>query len=58
MLIPYSEAYEMGFEDMRRRMPNTKKIHSLIGWQPKKKLDQTLDEVISYFKSSQMVTGE
>jgi UDP-glucose 4-epimerase len=53
ILVPYSEAYEIGFEDMRRRMPNTHKIHDLIGWQPEKTLDQTLDEVIAYFKSSQ-----
>ncbi|MBN1428968.1 MAG: GDP-mannose 4,6-dehydratase [Anaerolineae bacterium] len=49
-IIPYSEAYEEGFEDMRRRIPNTSKIRQLIGWQPEKTLDQTLDEVIAYFR--------
>lgn len=49
--IPYNEAYEEGFEDMRRRIPNTSKIKHTVGWQPEKTLDQTLDEVIAYFRS-------
>lgn len=51
MHIPYSEAYEEGFEDMRRRVPNTDKIKRVVGWQPEKTLDQTLDEVIAYFRA-------
>jgi len=46
-LIPYDEAYEAGFEDMRRRVPDTSKIEALMGWQPTVSLDQTLDEVIA-----------
>lgn len=48
IFVPYSEAYEEGFEDMRRRMPDTTKISNLIGWQPEKVLEQTLDEIIAY----------
>jgi len=48
--VPYNEAYEEGFEDMRRRVPDTAKIERTIGWKPEKILDQTLDEVIAYFK--------
>lgn len=48
--VPYDQAYEQGFEDMRRRMPDTSKIEKLIGWKTEKSLDQTLDEVIEYFK--------
>lgn len=51
VLIPYSEAYEEGFEDMHRRVPNTDKIKRTVGWQPEKILDQTLDEVIEYFRA-------
>jgi UDP-glucose 4-epimerase len=51
-LIPYEQAYEVGFEDMRRRVPDTTKIRSLIGWQPAIMLDQTLDEVIAEFRQS------
>jgi UDP-glucose 4-epimerase len=49
-LIPYEQAYEAGFEDMRRRVPDTSKIEALIGWQPTISLDQTLDEVIGEFR--------
>ena len=41
-LIPYDQAYEEGFEDMRRRVPDTSKIKSLTSWQPRVQLDETL----------------
>jgi UDP-glucose 4-epimerase len=44
--IPYEQAYTTGFEDMRRRVPDTKKIHQLIGWQPKYGLRKILQDVI------------
>ena len=40
--IPYSEAYAPGFEDMLRRVPNTERINSLVGWQPEITLDELL----------------
>ncbi len=43
--IPYEEAYEPGFEDMRRRMPDTSKLRALTGWRPEKSLDQIILEV-------------
>ena len=43
--IPYEKAYEKGFEDMRRRMPDTERIHSLTGWQPAYSLEQIIDDV-------------
>ena len=48
--IPYSAAYEEGFEDMLRRVPDIHKVRETIGWQPRKDLNQTLDEVIAYFR--------
>jgi UDP-glucose 4-epimerase len=51
-LIPYDQAYESGFEDMRRRVPSTDKIKTVIGWQPTVPLDQTLDEVIEQFRAN------
>ncbi len=53
VMIPYNEAYESGFEDMRRRAPDTQKIAGQIGWQPEKILNQTLKEVIAYFRQEQ-----
>jgi UDP-glucose 4-epimerase len=50
-LVPYDEAYEAGFEDMRRRVPSTEKIRALIAWEPAVSLDTTLDEVIAYFRA-------
>ncbi len=49
-LIPYDQAYGAGFEDMRRRVPDTTRIKAAIGWQPTIGLEQTLDEVIAQFK--------
>lgn len=48
--IPYEQAYEKGFEDMSRRVPSIEKIRAAVGWQPTLTLDQTLDEVIAYFR--------
>jgi UDP-glucose 4-epimerase len=41
-LIPYHEAYEPGFEDMSRRVPDLGRIGHLIGYHPTKTLDQIL----------------
>lgn len=45
-LIPYEEAYEDGFEDMTRRVPDTTKIETLTGWRPERDLDVILTEMI------------
>jgi UDP-glucose 4-epimerase len=48
--IPYEEAYEQGFEDMRRRVPDISKIKAAIGWEPTLSLDQILKDVIEHFR--------
>ena len=45
--VPYDVAYETGFEDMARRVPDTTKVEALTGWQATRSLDQILDDVIS-----------
>ena len=45
--VPYDEAYESGFEDMPRRLPDLRKIADLIGYQTKHTLDDILVEVIA-----------
>jgi UDP-glucose 4-epimerase len=45
-LIPYDVAYANGFEDMRRRVPDTSKVRELIGWEPTRTLDDILKETI------------
>jgi len=49
--IPYDKAYESGFEDMPRRVPDLTRIRTLIGYEPKVHLDEILDRVIAYFTS-------
>jgi UDP-glucose 4-epimerase len=48
--IPYDEAYESGFEDMPRRVPDLSRIKALVGYEPKHTLDDILTEVIEYFR--------
>lgn len=45
--IPYDRAYESGFEDMQRRMPDISKLHALTGWRPTKTLDDILDDTVA-----------
>jgi len=52
--IPYSEAYAPGFEDMRRRVPDTTKLHAAIGWATRYTLNQILDDVIEYERALMM----
>lgn len=47
-LIPYSEAYGEGFEDMPRRVPDTAKLERAIGWRASASLDQILADVVAY----------
>jgi UDP-glucose 4-epimerase len=44
--IPYDEAYEAGFEDMPRRVPDLTKIHKEIGYVPKVALDEIIERVV------------
>src|SRR5581483_9286104 len=50
--IPYDEAYESGFEDMPRRVPDLSRIESLIGYKAKNDLDDILSQVIDYFRKN------
>jgi UDP-glucose 4-epimerase len=49
--LPYDQAYEEGFEDMLRRVPNISKISSLVGYAPTFSLDEILQSVIDYHRS-------
>jgi UDP-glucose 4-epimerase len=43
--VPYDKAYEEGFEDMQRRVPDISKIQSVLGWEPTRTLDQIVLDV-------------
>jgi UDP-glucose 4-epimerase len=49
-LVPYDEAYESGFEDMPRRVPDLSKVEKMIGYKPRHTLDDILVHVIDYFR--------
>jgi UDP-glucose 4-epimerase len=51
--VPYDEAYEEGFEDMPRRVPDTSKVEALVGFRPTVKLDDILQSVIEYYSGRQ-----
>ena len=48
VLVSYEEAYEAGFEDMPRRVPDISKIQRLIGYRPVLDLPEMLERVIAY----------
>jgi UDP-glucose 4-epimerase len=49
-VIPYEQAYQSGFEDMERRVPDVSKVERLIGCVNPTSLDDTLGSVIDYFR--------
>jgi UDP-glucose 4-epimerase len=49
--ISYDEAYEEGFEDMMRRVPDLSKIGKLIEYEPQCSLEDILNDVIHYYKN-------
>jgi UDP-glucose 4-epimerase len=49
--VPYDAAYEAGFEDMMRRIPDLTKVREAIGYEPRVQLDEMISEVIEYHRS-------
>ena len=49
--IPYDQAYEAGFEDMPRRVPDISKIREFVGYEPKVKLDDIIRSVIEFMRA-------
>ena len=50
--VPYDQAYEAGFEDMPRRVPDISKIKALLGYQPRLELDDIIRSVIEYTRGN------
>ncbi len=46
--VPYDRAYEAGFEDMRRRVPDLSRIRALIGYRPTLGIEQIVDAVVAH----------
>jgi UDP-glucose 4-epimerase len=50
VFIPYEQAYESGFEDMARRLPDLTKIEQIIGYRPTLDLPRMLEWLIAYYR--------
>jgi len=48
VFVPYDQAYEEGFEDMPRRVPDITKVSELVGFRPEMGLDGILETVVDY----------
>jgi UDP-glucose 4-epimerase len=56
VLIPYTEAYAEGFEDMQRRVPDVSKLERMIGFRPRTPLEDIVRDVIVYERSRLVAT--
>ena len=56
-LIPYNEAYESGFEDMQRRVPDVSKLAGMTNWAPRYGLREILDDTIAVHRSQLPIAG-
>jgi nucleoside-diphosphate-sugar epimerase len=52
VLVPYDQAYQPGFEDLRRRVPDIRKADRVVGYRPRVPLDETLRRVIDHLRDS------
>lgn len=57
-MIPYEEAYGVGFEDMSRRVPDLSKLHNLTGYRPTKTIDDIIESVAEYQRAVLAAPGE
>lgn len=57
-MIPYAQAYEEGFEDMLRRVPDISKLSALTGLVPQFTLDHILKDVIFYTRGRLAAEGQ
>jgi len=53
VLVPYADAYESGYQDMPRRIPDTSKLRNLVGFAPTTDIDEIVDSVMKSFLARQ-----
>jgi len=58
VFVPYDEAYEEGFEDMPRRVPDISKVSRLVGFRPQMNLDGILETVVNYQNGRPQTVGD
>ncbi|WHZ24631.1 MAG: dTDP-glucose 4,6-dehydratase [Nitrospira sp.] len=54
VLVPYDQAYEEGFEDMGRRVPDLGKVRNLIGYKPTVDLPNIVVQVVEYYRQQML----
>ena len=57
-MVDYEEAYDEGFEELGRRMPDITAVQALVGWRPRRTLDEALDDVISFERAELGVAAQ
>jgi UDP-glucose 4-epimerase len=50
--LSYEEAYNSGFEDMERRVPNVDRIQELTGWEPTRNLELIIRDLVDHLQKS------
>ena len=50
--VPYEQAYQPGYEDLQRRVPNIRKARALVGYEPRVGLDQILTRIIAHMRAT------
>jgi nucleoside-diphosphate-sugar epimerase len=53
-LVPYADAYEDGFEELGRRVPDTTAVRELTGWAPTRSIDDAIDDVIMFERATDL----
>jgi UDP-glucose 4-epimerase len=53
VMVPYADAYESGYQDMPRRIPDTSKLEALVGFAPTTDIDEIVDSVMRSFVARQ-----
>ena len=53
-LVAYSDAYDEGFEELGRRVPDTAAVRELTGWTPTRSIDDAIDDVIMFERAADL----
>ena len=57
-MVPYTEAYEDGFEELGRRQPDITAVRELTGWEPRCTVEDAIDDVIAYERGRPVAGGD
>jgi UDP-glucose 4-epimerase len=58
VFVPYDQAYEEGFEDMPRRVPDISKVGEIVGFRPEMSLDGILESVVDFHIGRRHAAGD